>query len=79
MKKLFYLQSIILSAGTIFAWGNFTVEMARFLRSRGEPLLGCSGAVVANPFYTPCFFGAIFFTLALAVSLVILKKELCKK
>lgn len=74
-KKFFCFQSLVILAGTIFAWGNFGYGLVKFLAAQGQPTIGCSGALVANPFNTPCFFGALFFSAGLIVSLIILKKQ----
>ena len=72
MKRLITSQLIILLAGTLFAWGNFIVELVDFLNKRAcstECVVG-----VVNPLLTPCFYGAIVFTIAFVLSAVILKK-----
>jgi len=73
MKKLIITQFIILLAGTLFAWGNFTYELINWLNKKACTT-GCAAGLV-NPFLTPCFFGAIFFTLAFIFSVIILKKN----
>jgi len=73
MKKLILAQFIILLAGTIFAWGNFTYELINWLNKKACTT-GCAIGLV-NPFLTPCFYGAIFFTLAFILSALILKKS----
>jgi len=60
-------------AGTIFAWSNFTIEMIDFLNQRACTL-GCSAGTLTNPFLTPCFYGALVFTISFVLSTVILKK-----
>lgn len=71
MKKLVIAEFFILLAGTIFAWGNFAVELINWLNSKN--LTGCAATSV-NPFLTPCFFGAIFFTIAFIISAILLNK-----
>lgn len=72
MKKLITAQFIILLIGTVFAWSNFANELFNWLNNQ-PCATGCSAANSAvNPFYTPCFYGAIFFTLAFVVSIVIM-------
>jgi len=66
----------LLVGGTLFAWGNFTYGLVKFLANQSQPTIGCSGAMVANPFTTPCFIGALFFFAALLISLVILRTVL---
>ncbi len=72
MKKVILIQFFILLAGTLFAWTNFTIELINWLNKR-NCTLGCAEGLT-NPFLTPCFFGAIFFTIAFILSLVIYKR-----
>ncbi len=72
MKKIIWIQFFVLLAGTLFAWGNFILEMIDYLNERACST-GCAIGVV-NPLSTPCFYGAIFFTLAFILSSIILKK-----
>ncbi len=71
MKKVIKTQFIVLLVGTIFAWGNFTWELINWLNVRNCST-GCA-AGSANPFLTPCFYGAIFFTAAFILSVILLK------
>ncbi|MDD2647021.1 MAG: hypothetical protein PHV78_03740 [Patescibacteria group bacterium] len=71
MKKTILTQFIILLGGTIFAWVIFTIELVNWLNKR-VCTTGCVQGLV-NPFLTPCFYGAIFFTIAFILSAVILK------
>jgi len=75
MKKIILSQFVILLAGTVFAWYNFSRELISW-RASGTCTLGCSAnpATLTNPFYTPCFYGAIFFTLAFALSVILVLK-----
>jgi hypothetical protein len=73
MKKLILSQFIILLLGTLFAWTNFGMELAAWLEKK-ECTTGCS-AGLTNPFLTPCFFGAIFFTISFVLSALILRKS----
>lgn len=70
MRKVVRAQFIVLLCGTLFAWGNFIYELVNWLNKK-NCTLGCA-AGLKNPFLTPCFFGAIFFTLAFILSAVIL-------
>lgn len=72
MKKLIQMQFFVLLIGTVFAWTNFTNELFSWLNNQ-PCATGCSatGALV-NPFLTPCFYGAIFFTLAFLLSLMLM-------
>jgi len=74
MKKLLWTETILLFAGTVFAWTNFCIELNSWLQDKACSV-GCN-AGLANPFVTPCFYGAIFFLLAFVLSSVILLKFL---
>lgn len=72
MKKLIQMQFFVLLIGTVFAWTNFTNELFSWLNN--QPCeAGCSatGALV-NPFLTPCFYGAVFFTVSFVLSLMLM-------
>jgi hypothetical protein len=73
MKKIILIQFFVLLAGTIFAWVNFASEFLNWLAKRACTT-GCAIGLV-NPFLTPCFYGAIFFTIAFVLSIIILRKE----
>jgi hypothetical protein len=73
MKKIIIIQFIVLLLGTVFAWFNFTKELIDWLAKRACTT-GCAAGLV-NLFLTPCFYGAIFFTIALILSVIILKKS----
>lgn len=61
---------MLLVAGTIFAWANFSVSSwSFFLAPKGEGT-SCSGVPVDSPIGTPCFYGAIFFTASLVAGLL---------
>jgi len=72
MKKLLTSQIILLLIGTLFAWTNFIIELIHWLNQTTNQL-GCF-TNTKNPFLTPCFYGALFFTIALIFSVVIYKK-----
>ena len=72
MKKLIISQFILLLGGTIFAWTNFALELNRWLEKK-SCTTGCAVGLT-NPFLTPCFYGAICFTIAFILSAVMLKK-----
>ncbi|OGY90373.1 MAG: hypothetical protein A2677_01700 [Candidatus Komeilibacteria bacterium RIFCSPHIGHO2_01_FULL_52_14] len=61
---------LFLAAGTIFAFGNFGYGYMKFLANSGKPTVGCSGLLMTNPFFTPCFIGAMLFLASLIVSIV---------
>jgi hypothetical protein len=73
MKKLILTQFIILLAGTLFAWSNFSIELIDWINKRACST-GCAVGLV-NPFLTPCFYGAIVFTIAFILSAIMLKKS----
>jgi len=66
---------LLLAAGTVFAWGNFTYEVYRFMRPQpAASAFSCPAGVVAvNPLMTPCFYGALIFLTALVVSVLIIR------
>jgi len=72
MKRLIIAQFIVLLAGTIFAWGNFSWELYNYFNQK-TCAFGCT-AGLTNPFFTPCFYGAIFFTIAFILSTILVKK-----
>ena len=72
MNKLIRLQFFILLLGTVFAWGNFAIELNNWLNDRACST-GCAVGLI-NPFATPCFFGALFFTLAFVLSILMIRK-----
>lgn len=58
-KILFYLQSLILLAGTIFAYSTIYTDFKRFYS------LNCT---TINPIFTPCFYGAFAFLVGFVLS-----------
>ena len=72
MKKLITAQFIILLLGTIFAWTNFGIELFDWINKR-SCTTGCAVGL-ANPFLTPCFYGAIFFAISFILSCLIYSK-----
>ncbi|MFA5022361.1 MAG: hypothetical protein WC508_04755 [Patescibacteria group bacterium] len=77
MKKIVLSQFIVLLVGTVFAWTNFSVELFSWLNQK-KCAFSCTSTLATNPFLTPCFYGAIFFTLAFVLSIIIVKSY-CKK
>lgn len=64
----------LLAVGTVFAWGNFAYELFLYSRQRPAPAFRCPpGEVVVHPLMTPCFYGALIFLAAFAISLFILR------
>jgi len=72
MKKIILTQFFVLLAGTLFAWFNFAQEWIAYSQNT-SCTIGCTAGV--NPFLTPCFGGAIFFTIAFILSLMLVKKS----
>ena len=70
-KKLRWL----LVASVLFAWGNFVYIFTKFYQAGFNPTAGCSGVVTTSPFLTPCFFGMLFFILALIIAIIIIVKH----
>jgi len=66
-------QFIILLLGMVFAWANFAMELNDWLNSQ-ECSFSCPLAVAPNPFATPCFFGAVLFSVSFVLSALLLKK-----
>jgi hypothetical protein len=72
MKNPILIQFYVLLVGTIFAWGNFGYEVYNYLNQQ-VCAFGCSVSL-KNPVFTPCFYGAIFFTISFILSILILRK-----
>jgi hypothetical protein len=70
MENIIIYQFFILLLGTLFAWYNFAVEFIVWRRGKtcSTDCACTSCGKGANPFKTPCFFGAIFFTLSFVLS-----------
>lgn len=73
MKKIILIQFFVLLIGTLFAWVNFAYEFINWIGKRACTT-GCAVGLV-NPFLTPCFYGAIFFTIAFILNIIILRKK----
>jgi hypothetical protein len=66
----------LLAAGTVFAWGNFGYEVYRYLQAEPVPAFACPpSGPAANPLTLPCFYGALIYTAALAVSALIVRRS----
>jgi len=63
----------LLTAGAMFAWGNYAYELARIAQAKACNL-GCTPGYFGIPEFTSCVVGATLFTLALIVALVLRKK-----
>lgn len=72
MKKLLLAQLFILAAGTIFAWTNFIIELTNWMHNQACTL-GCL-TNTGNPFFSPCFFGALFFLISFIIQTTIYSK-----
>jgi len=69
---VYILQSIILSAGTLFAWFTVYTDFSRFYNLYGD-ITRISGCTIPNPVTTPCFYGAFAFLFAFIWSIYILR------
>ncbi|MCL4406224.1 MAG: hypothetical protein M1586_00920 [Patescibacteria group bacterium] len=70
MDKLITAQLVVLIVGTMFAWGNFIKELVAW-RSKKVCVEGCAPGI--NPLKTPCFYGAIVFSAALVLHVLIMQ------
>jgi hypothetical protein len=71
MEKIIIAEFVVLLIGVLFAWTNFTLELVAWLQKTSCPT-GCTVGEVVNPFLTPCFYGALIFTIAFVLSAVLL-------
>jgi hypothetical protein len=78
MKKMYFVQSLVLLAGTIFAWFTVYADSSRFYNLYGN-ITRISDCVIPNPITTPCFYGAFAFLGAFIWSLYILRFSKEKK
>jgi hypothetical protein len=74
MRKIVFIQFFVLLGGTLFAWFNFSQELISWLNKK-SCTLGCAGADSINPFLSVCFYGALFFTTALILNIIVIKKK----
>ena len=65
LETLILVELVILLVGTTYAWYNWYLV----LKGRCKT---CSVSVHDNPFTSKCFVGAIFFTLALLINILML-------
>lgn len=63
MKNLLFAQLLVLLGGTAFAWYQWYMEYFQHC----EP---CSGEEAQ--FFSKCFLGAVFFTIALILNILVL-------
>ena len=63
----------LLTAGTIFAWGNLAYEVYRYVQPQpASSAFSCpAGEAATHPLMTPCFYGALLFLASLVVSRMI--------
>lgn len=73
LSKLILIQFYVLLAGVLFAWGNFGYELYNYLHDLACAT-GCAVGIV-NPIYTPCFYGAITFTIAFTLSVLLMRRR----
>lgn len=63
LETLIRLEFFVLLAGTSYAWYNWYLVFVGKCKT-------CSISVHESPFSSKCFWGAIFFTIALAVNAI---------
>lgn len=70
-KKAAGWYTLYLAGGTTFAWNFAGRDLMKFFSSssQAEPIVGCSGVVISNPFTTACFIGATLFAIGFLVAL----------
>ncbi len=62
--------TIFLVGCVLFALSNLSLELYRFYAAPVGSAIGCSGAVIQNPYATPCFVGSTLFVASLATCLL---------
>lgn len=67
MDNIITYQFFVLLVGTLFSWSNFIMELVAWCKKIKCPI-DCNCSKGSNPFKTPCFFGAIFFTISFVLS-----------
>ena len=72
MKKLLWLQTLVLLAGSIFAWYTVYMDFVRFY-GMYQSLTRIQNCVIPNPMTTPCFYGAFAFVGAFIWAAIIQK------
>ncbi len=72
MKKIINIQFVILLIGTIFAWANFIYELVVWFGGKAN-IFSCLPNAV-NPFLSPCFYGALMFSIAFILSIILKRK-----
>lgn len=66
------IQFWVLLGGTLFAWFNFGSELLNWKKGKIKCKRGRCTIKASNPFITPCFGGAVFFTVAFFLNLLLL-------
>jgi hypothetical protein len=74
MKKVYFVQIIILFVGVLVSFHAVFVDFSRFFEAEGT-FFKVQNCTVPNPITTPCFYGAFAFLGAFVWSIFILKKE----
>jgi hypothetical protein len=72
MKKIINELFIILLIGTIFAWANFIYEFVVWIGGKANVFSCLPNSV--NPFLTPCFYGALMFSIAFILTIILKRK-----
>ncbi|MBI4090505.1 MAG: hypothetical protein HY422_00605 [Candidatus Komeilibacteria bacterium] len=74
MKKWFFVQSLVLLGGTVFAWYTISIDYRRFYDIEGTifKVVDCR---FPNPVTTPCFYGAWAFLIAFIWSIAVIRKK----
>ncbi len=73
-RKFLILQTVVLAAGTVFAWYTVVNDFLRFYTYEGT-LFKVNDCIVPNPVTTPCFYGAFGFAAALIWSIAIWRRQ----
>ncbi|OGB74679.1 hypothetical protein A2810_00180 [candidate division Kazan bacterium RIFCSPHIGHO2_01_FULL_49_10] len=63
----------LLGLGTIFAWGNWSYVAYKLFR--GETCPSACPVTVTNPFFSPCFYGALIYLAAFLIALFLLRRD----
>jgi hypothetical protein len=64
--------SFLLAGGTLFAWGNFAITVVKYYQDAGN--IACGVVPIENPLQSSCFVGALIYTIAFAVCLILRRK-----
>ncbi len=66
------IQFWVLLGGTLFAWYNFVSDLLNIKHGKIKCTSGRCTIKAGNPFLSRCFCGAIFFTAAFILNLLLL-------